>query len=671
MKVFFQLTALLLIINCSNFVYAQCDTPSDLQNILIEPTTAEVEWAAVNTARAYRVRYRPTSSSTWQNKRTRNTSLTLTGLIENMEYEWKVKSICQGSSSVYSSTLSFTTNGSCPAPTAFTPLGIGSHQATLVWENLNSQVDSYNIRWKEMAAENWNLISSIGTNLYIVEGLDPLTSYEYEVQSNCTNSSSSFSNRVTWRTPENVCTAPINFTVIATGTDFTTLTWDQVGGTEHYRVRYREEGTAIWLLKDFIFATSTTLTQLFPNTTYEAQVQSECTLGATDWSSPLTFTTDQIASCDPPQNLFANMISASSATHHWDPVVGALSYTLRRRVSGTQSWTFFSTTQTSLSTFALNPGTTYEFQVQTHCTIGDSPYSASAFYTTQEDLTCPKATNLTVDGITPTSADFDWDDVPSVLHYLFQWRIQGSNSWSSVTTTSSHIGRTGLTPSTIYEWQVGSLCTSGGTYTFSDIETFVTADEGQCITPTGLFVMGIGQTQATLIWSSVPEAITYEARIRPSESTTWINHQGLTSNLKVVTGLQPGTEYEWQVRSACSSGSSPFSSSDFFITQSAPSDISASHQILAQAQSRKSQMAIRVHPNPSDGLILIETEPGFALKRIRIQDLSGRILLLKEMADGSSPIPMDLSGILGQGIYLLVAENGKTGNLQHQMIFIN
>ena len=472
-----------------------------------------------------------------------------------------------------------------------------------------------------------------------------------------------FSGSVQWITPENVCTAPQNLMTTNIGFDFANLSWGAVGGTEHYRVRYREVGSNQWLFRDFIGNTFTTIPNLFPNVTYESQVQSECTLGATDWSNLITFTTTQIPTCDPPQNLFASMITVSSAKHNWDPVVGALEYIMRRRVLGSQTWVEFTTTENFIPTYALAANTHYEFQVKTTCTVGDSPFSGSAFYTTDDVLPCAAPTNLMVDDITPSSADFDWSDVTGVLTYQMEWRIQGTSNWSSVTTTSSHISRTGLTPASTYEWRVGAKCNSGGTYTFSTIETFQTAAVNQCTTPNGLFVLGIGQTQATLTWGSIPEANNYDARIRPTGSTTWTNLPNITSNLKVVFGLLPATECEWQVRSNCLSGASSYSGSDTFTTQ-ASSDASTNSDLegfqLASTSSHARKPTL--YPNPAtSGQINIEMPGTDENLHLVIRNIAGQMVANLVIAQQKQKIDLNNLGI-HPGIYGVVAVS-KSGEI--------
>ncbi|MDH3650922.1 MAG: fibronectin type III domain-containing protein, partial [Saprospiraceae bacterium] len=617
----------------------------------ITATSADLSWNAVSGAIYYILRYKETGPGSWINISVFSNNYDLQGLSGSTSYKFQVQSICSSGSSRFSKTHTFSTTGDCPTPTPFTPLGVGSHQATLAWSNESGTALSYDVRYKEITDPNWINITGVPTNLKIITGLDPLTTYEYQVRSNCASGSSPFSFSVEFTTPDNVCTAPQNLTLVSVGEDFATLSWGAVGGALHYTVRYREVGTVEYLFKDFIGTTTTTLQNLFPGTNYESQVRVECTLGTTDWSDVLLFTTDQIQSCEVPGNLNATMVTATSAKHNWDPVIGALEYTMQRRIAGTSTWTFqITTSQTSVTTFGLVPNTMYEFQVRTHCTIGDSDFSASAFYTTQDDPPCETPQNLFVDDITPTSATFHWDPVAVVIHYVLEYRPQGSSTWTSVTTTGTLISRTGLTPDTVYEWRVGVLCTSGGTVTYTGIETFMTADSNQCTTPGGLFVLGIQATQATLLWGSIPEADDYDVRIRPTSTSTWTDYPGIGTNLLVVFGLTPSTEYEWQVRANCQTGSSDYSPSDLFTTTT-----SSRLSDLSTLLERREGVAT-IFPNPASNIVVLEwngAESG--LHQVKILNSMAQVVtdFRVHQQKGMNRETIDISALNG-GVYQLV-----------------
>lgn len=664
----------------SKDLLAACGRPGNLQANNISSNSADLSWNAVSGAVRYKLRYKINGTSGWTTINVFENNTQITGLIPGTTYRFRVKAICSSGSSRYSRSKYFTTqNAGCSTPIGLVTFGIGSNQATLTWQAV-SGATSYTARIREVGTSSWTNINNISSNLTIASGLLPLKTYEYQVSANCSSGSSPFSPSQTFTTPENVCTTPTGLSLIDAGTSFATINWNPVGGTEAYLIRYREIGTTEWQSSGIQFSAPTTATinDLFPNTQYEAQVRSECQLGSTPFSDLLTFTTDQIANCDAPSNLFANLISATAATHNWDAVTGAVEYTLRRRVAGTTPWTFeHTTTATSLQTFLLTPGTTYEFQVQTHCVIDDSPFSASAFYTTQADNPCGTPENLTTSNITPSAAMFRWDAVSGALQYTLQHRPSGTSTWTSVTTTQTIISRSGLSPGTTYDWRVGALCTSGGTIAFSGIENFTTQAAGTCPVPTGLFPFGITSIQATLTWHNNAEANNFDARYRPTGTSTWTTTTNINSNLVIASGLTPATEYEFQVRSNCSNGSSAFSASRVFATRSSSlSMIEVENNPPRQVNDSQEkhltdglEIDIELYPNPSKGNFTLNIrherqEPVM----VRILNQMGQVEQVKafDLERGNNRQIFNLDH-LAPGMYIFFIET-KTNRVSKKLI---
>ncbi len=84
--------------------------------------------------------------------------------------------------------------------------------------------------------------------------------------------------------------------------------------------------------------------------------------------------------------------------------------------------------------------------------------------------------------------------------------------------------------------------------------------------PTGLNSTTIGASTATLIWNSIPGASSYDVRYRTTGSATW-NTNNVGGTTTTLTGLNPLTEYEAQIRSICPDNSnSAYSSSITFTT---------------------------------------------------------------------------------------------------------
>ena len=132
-------------------------------------------------------------------------------------------------------------------------------------------------------------------------------------------------------------------------------------------------------------------------------------------------------------------------------------------------------------------------------------------------------------------------------------------------------------PTTTYQWNDSSGPISGATSStysadVSDSYTLTITNVNGCTatssaedvtivepaTPVNLSTTSIGLDRATMNWDATSNTNHYEIRFRAAVGGTW---QILTSTSTSRTkyGLSSGTDYEWQVRSACSWSSSSFS----------------------------------------------------------------------------------------------------------------
>ncbi len=84
-----------------------------------------------------------------------------------------------------------------------------------------------------------------------------------------------------------------------------------------------------------------------------------------------------------PTGVNASNVSATGATIGWDTVPAA-TFDVRYRVTGTSSWTTNAVSGTSTILGGLSATTSYEVQVRSKCSSGNSAYSASVNFTTPE-----------------------------------------------------------------------------------------------------------------------------------------------------------------------------------------------------------------------------------------------------------------------------------------------
>ncbi|MFT7588870.1 MAG: lysyl endopeptidase [Limisphaerales bacterium] len=92
-----------------------CLAPAGL-NATVSGMDATLAWTASSTALSYLMRYRSVGSSIWTDVSTATTSVLVSSLAECTQYEFQVASVCDSSTSSYTSSAVFTSDG-CPCPT--------------------------------------------------------------------------------------------------------------------------------------------------------------------------------------------------------------------------------------------------------------------------------------------------------------------------------------------------------------------------------------------------------------------------------------------------------------------------------------------------------------------------------------------------------------------------
>ena len=369
-----------------------------------------------------------------------------------------------------------------------------------------------------------------------------------------------------------------------------TINWSVFSPTPNPAMvmRYRVVNTATWTSGP-PSSKPVVLGNLTASTTYEWQIAQVCTTstGTTvtgAYSNLIVFTTTggQTTTCNTPTGMQSDSITASSARLSWSPVAGAAGYNVRYRVAGSTMWSS-APSQGSVRVLSnLLASTSYEWQVQTVCssaigTINNSAFSTSQTFSTLALAPCNTPTGMQTDSITASSARLSWSPVTGAFGYNVRYRTIGALSWITLGTPGNARILNNLMPATSYEWQVQTLCGSatnaGSASAWSASQPFTTLAATLCPVPSGMQTDSITANSARVFWTAVSGAFGYNVRYRPSTSTMWMTASSTTASRR-LTNLLASANYEWQVQSICTpnttSGTSAWSTSEFFTTLSAP-----------------------------------------------------------------------------------------------------
>ena len=324
---------------------------------------------------------------------------------------------------------------------------------------------------------------------------------------------------------------------------------------------------------------SLTLTGLTPGTLYHYQVGSSDANGNSTSSIDLIFTTNTTVDNTPPviSNIQAS-VTDSSATITWDSNESASSlvgYGLTASYGDTNSMATL-TTSHSLTLTGLTPETLYHYQVGSSDANGNSNISIDLTFTTNTtvDNTPPLISNIQA-SVTDSTAAITWDSnesASSLVDYGLTASYGDTNSIATLTTSHS-LTLTGLTPGTLYHYQVGSSDANGNSTSSIDLTltTSTTADNTPPVISN--IQASVTDSTATITWNTNEVAnslVDYGLTNGYGESN--FVAALVTAHSLTLTGLTPETLYYYQVSSidASNNMSGSFTDNLIFTTATTP-----------------------------------------------------------------------------------------------------
>lgn len=182
---------------------------------------------------------------------------------------------------------------------------------------------------------------------------------------------------------------------------------------------------------------------------------------------------------------------------------------------------------------------------------------------------CGNVTGLTASAITSSSATIGWTALSGAVSYDVDYKLNSSSTWvnAATATTSLSANLSGLTAGSLYDYRVRANCASAtGAYTLGQFTT-----SPLCGNVSGLTASSISASGATLSWSALSGAVSYDVDYKLNSSSTWINKATATTSLSVVlSGLSSGSLYDYRVRATCTGGTGAYTQAQFTTTSTCP-----------------------------------------------------------------------------------------------------
>jgi hypothetical protein len=202
---------------------------------------------------------------------------------------------------------------------------------------------------------------------------------------------------------------------------------------------------------------------------------------------------------------------------------------------------------------------------------------------------CITVSQITTTNISATSAILNWSPFAGAVSYDVDYMPTTTNHWTNVATaiTSTSFNPSGLNYLTSYYWRVRANC--GSSLSAYRLTQFTT--QNPCEAPTGLTTTNLTSTSATLNWNAVSNAVNYTVGYKQSTATSWIYpSSGISTLSYTLTGLSPGTSYDWRVSALCSDTFGPYYyiggnlAQSSFITSAACDDAYETNNTASQAK---------------------------------------------------------------------------------------
>lgn len=353
-----------------------CVQVINLEELSITTNSVFLRWSRNINALSYRLEYKKTIDATWTIKATAltDTFISIFGLDESTDYEWRLRCDCNMDTSIYE-TSTFSTLKLCYQPVLLKVDSVTASKVNLSWSSAKNAM-SYRLEYKLNSSPSWILASStLIDTFYNLTGLSISSTYNWRVRSNCGFDSSVYN--VSLCSTLGVCDSPSVLVAKSTTSSSSVLTWNPAFGANTYQLEYKLATSANWIVLAInLVDTFYVLNSLNYNAQYDWRVKSNC-INKTSPFVNSSFKTNMF--CGTPMDLKVKLVNLNSVDLSWAAVPGALDYTIEYRKSSSSTWSPIATTSNLVVNLTSLTGGSYDWRVRANCSQENSFWVSSKF----------------------------------------------------------------------------------------------------------------------------------------------------------------------------------------------------------------------------------------------------------------------------------------------------
>ena len=405
----------------------------------------------------------------------------------------------------------------------------------LQWNNV-PDAKKYEIRYDKAHTTTWDYEKNDikGTGITI-DGLEPDTLYAFQIRAYINDRWTDYSGTERIRTSELL--EPTNFRYGNITNTTVELCWDKAADANAYEIRYDKSGTTTWRWTERTEGNSIVIHNLEPGTEYAFQIRSIARDSyMSDWSGTIRPETKSL-------NLRVKNITMNSATLEWDAATDFAKYEVRAGKTNTTTWSHCKRLSDTSVTFILDYDSDYAFDI---CVVMHEAQNANDqdILSSRSKITA-KTLGFGVTGRveSATSVSLQWNSFLTATSYTVRYGRINTSEWltKTVTTTSTVIND--LVPDRTYAVEV-SANTQYGSSDYGGRATFTTY---KLLCPDNFRVTNEYSSSVRLAWNGVAQAQAYKIRYDKRGTTTWRYEKTVTGTNAVISGLDPETEYAFDI----------------------------------------------------------------------------------------------------------------------------
>ena len=438
-------------------------------------------------------------------------------------------------------------------PTGLAASATGSQSISVTWNTSGGSTGGYTLDRGTSSSGPWTQVYSGAAAQYADSGLQPNTTYYYEVSASNNGVSSAFSSPRSATTPTagNPPATPTGLGASVSGVLTILASWNTANGAISYTLDRATSSAGPWTQVYSGAATQYTDSGLQPQTTYYYEVLASNAGGSSSFSSSASATTASPPAT--PTGLSASTTGVQTISVAWNTASGATGYTLDRATSSAGPWTqVYSSSATQFADSGLQFGTTYYYKVSASNTGGSSAFSslpaAASTYTG-----VPLGLAASASG--QQSIAVQWDSVSGATTYTLDRATSSGGPWTAIYTGSAtQYSSNGLQIGATYYYIVRS-----GTSTANSV--FSSAVSGTTLpsVPTSLAASATGVESISISWDAATGATGYSLDYATSSNGPWTQVYSGTAAQYSASGLPCGTTCYYEVSATNSGGNSAMS----------------------------------------------------------------------------------------------------------------